>query len=84
MSLPGWLMLFGSLACSWCGDDMAEPDGGVIDDAGELTIVVKSVVERIIATGRAIGGNGGGGSIVLYCGYWDFGLRDRPCCTCNA
>lgn len=55
-----------------------------MDVAGELTIADKSVVERIIATGRAIGGNGGGGSIVLYCGYCDFGLRDRPGCTCNA
>lgn len=41
--------------------------GGVFGGAGDPTIV-KSPVERIIATGRAIGGNGGGGNIVLYCG----------------
>lgn len=39
--------------------------GGVIDVGGEL-IIDKSAVERM-ATGRAIGGNGAGGSIELYC-----------------
>lgn len=42
-----------------------EPAGGVTEDGG-LPTMVRSPVERIIATGRAIGGNGGGGSIVLY------------------
>lgn len=36
------------------------------DVGGEATIV-KSPVERIMATGLAIGGSGGGGNIVLYC-----------------
>lgn len=40
--------------------------GGVIEVGGEL-IIDKSPVDRMIATGRAIGGNGGGGSIELYC-----------------
>lgn len=40
--------------------------GGVIDVGGEL-IIDKSPVERMIATGRAIGGKGGGGNIELYC-----------------
>ena len=35
-------------------------------EGGEATIV-KSPVERIMATGLAIGGNGGGGNMVLYC-----------------
>lgn len=40
--------------------------GGVILVGGELVpLIVTSPVERIIATGRAIGGNGGGGSIVV-------------------
>lgn len=39
--------------------------GGVIDVGGEL-IIDKSPVDRIIATGLAIGGNGGGGNIELY------------------
>lgn len=36
--------------------------GGVEDEGGELA---KSPVDRIIATGRAIGGGGGGGNIEL-------------------
>lgn len=43
---------------------------------GEL-INDKSPVERIMATGRAIGGSGGGGSIELYCEYCVFGLTAR-------
>lgn len=44
-----------------------------------VPLIVTSPVERIIATGRAIGGNGGGGNIVdgKYC---DFGLRDMFVC----
>lgn len=38
--------------------------GGVIDAGGEFII---ELVERMIATGRAIGGSGGGGNIELYC-----------------
>lgn len=38
--------------------------GGVIDAGGEFII---ELVDRIIATGLAIGGNGGGGNIELYC-----------------
>lgn len=37
-----------------------------VDVGGEPTMV-RSPVERIIATGRAIGGKGGGGNMVLYC-----------------
>lgn len=40
--------------------------GGVIEVGGEF-IIDKSPVERMIATGRAIGGRGGGGNIELYC-----------------
>lgn len=46
------------------GDDSLPP-GGVILEGGELVpLIDTSFVERIIATGRAIGGRGGGGSIV--------------------
>lgn len=38
--------------------------GGVIEVGG---VIDKSPVDRIMATGRAIGGNGGGGNIELYC-----------------
>lgn len=75
------------LCCSWLwGEDIiVEPIGGVIDVGGELSIV-RFPVDRIIATGLAIGGSGGGGNIVLYCEYWDagFGLLDRICCMCCA
>lgn len=58
---------FASPICSdWCGELILLTDGGVIDDGGEL-IIDKSPVDRMIATGRAIGGNGGGGNIELYC-----------------
>lgn len=40
--------------------------GGVIEVGGEF-IIDRSPVERMIATGLAIGGNGGGGNIELYC-----------------
>lgn len=49
--------------------------GGVMLTGGELVPdMFTSLVERIMATGRAIGGSGGGGSIVVekYC----LGLRD--------
>lgn len=40
-------------------------------------IIDKSPVDLIMATGRAIGGKGGGGNIVLYCEYCVFGLPVR-------
>lgn len=53
--------------CSeWCGELILLTVGGVIDAGGEL-IMDKSPVDRMMATGRAIGGNGGGGNIELYC-----------------
>lgn len=58
--------------------------GGVILAGGELVpLNVTSPVERIIATGRAIGGNGGGGNIVdgKYC---VFGLLDIFVCICKS
>lgn len=57
------VMLLWSL---WCGECMLFTLGGVIDGGGEL-IIDKSPVDRIIATGRAMGGSGGGGNIELYC-----------------
>lgn len=58
---------FVSPICSdWCGELIVFTVGGVIDVGGEL-MIDKSPVDRIIATGRAIGGNGGGGNIELYC-----------------
>lgn len=42
------------------------PIGGVLEAGGEFAVVtVSSPVERMIATGLAIGGGGGGGSIEL-------------------
>lgn len=55
---------------SGCGGDDDEADITVVAevDGGEPpTAIDRSLVERIIATGRAIGGNGGGGNILLYC-----------------
>lgn len=58
---------FVSPICSgWCGELILFTVGGVIELGGEL-IIDKSPVDRIIATGRAIGGKGGGGNIELYC-----------------
>lgn len=54
--------------------------GGVMLAGGELVpLIVTSPVERIMATGLAIGGSGGGGSIVegKYCGL---GLLDKFVC----
>lgn len=54
--------------CSdWCGEFILLTVGGDNEDGGELPIIDKSPVDRMIATGRAIGGNGGGGNIELYC-----------------
>lgn len=39
----------------------------MLEEAGGEATIVRSPVERIIATGRAIGGRGGGGNMVLYC-----------------
>lgn len=42
------------------------PIGGVLEAGGEFAVVtVNSPVDRMIATGRAMGGGGGGGSIEL-------------------
>lgn len=60
----------GSEVVIGCGGD---------DDVADITVVAevaggdppttidRSLVERIIATGRAIGGKGGGGNMLLYC-----------------
>lgn len=54
--------------------------GGVMLGGGEFVPpIATSPVDLIIATGRAIGGKGGGGSIVEE-KYWGFGLRDKFDC----
>jgi len=48
------------------GDPSPPAMGGVLEVGGEFAVVtVNSPVDRMMATGRAIGGGGGGGSIVL-------------------
>lgn len=54
-----------------CGDEATGEQGGemAIPATDEPTTIDRSPVVRMMATGRAIGGSGAGGSIVLYgCG----------------
>lgn len=63
----------------------APPQGGVMLGGGDTELppdMVMSLVERIIATGLAMGGSGGGGSIVEG-KYWLFGLREMLPWTWN-
>lgn len=55
-----------AVICSWLGPSSAGSVGDVEDVGGELAVVAaSSPVDRIIATGLAIGAGGGGGNIEL-------------------